>query len=245
MKRKIKFKFFVLFIISLLFLANANVSAANISYMPTNNFYVNDFANLLNSQTENTIMETSKQIEKITTAQVVVVTIQKMNGMDIESYANQLFNKWGIGQADKDNGVLLIISKSERKVRIEVGYGLEGAINDAKAGRILDNLAVPYLKSNDYDTAVLNVVKELQGVIYNEYNIEGGFDNYDSVSSNSPSDIIIFLIALIPVFIYIILRIFIYKGKRNFWDGPFSGGGFSRWWRLLGRRWLIWGRRCF
>lgn len=196
---------------------------AKISYQPTNNFFVNDFANILSSSTESKVQELAVNTQNATTAQVVVVTVPDLEGIDIEGYANELFNNWKIGDSSKDNGVLLLISSGDRKVRIEIGYGLEGAINDAKAGRILDDVAIPYMKNNDYDTAVLGVVTQLQGIIYNEYGVEGGFDNYE----NEENLEIISAMLVIGFTIFIIfLRIFLAS------KGIFIFGGFGR------KRWL-------
>ena len=146
MKKKI-----VIGVILIFFIFCTNIYA-NVSYSPTNNFFVNDFANILSSSTESAIQQMAVSTQNATTAQIVVVTVPDLEGRDIEGYSNELFNTWKIGNEEKDNGVLLLISSGDRKVRIEVGYGLEGAINDAKAGRILDDVAIPYMKNNDYDT---------------------------------------------------------------------------------------------
>ena len=169
----------------------------------------------------------SVSTQNATTAQIVVVTVPDLEGRDIEGYSNELFNTWKIGSEEKDNGVLLLISSGDRKVRIEVGYGLEGAINDAKAGRILDDVAIPYMKNNDYDTAVLGVVTQLQGIIYNEYGVEGGFDNYEE---NKTVEVISALVPIGFVVLFIFLRIFLAsKGIFIFGGfggrGPFGGGG--------------------
>lgn len=221
MKKKI-----VIGVILIFFIFCTNIYA-NVSYSPTNNFFVNDFANILSSSTESAIQQMAVSTQNATTAQIVVVTVPDLEGRDIEGYSNELFNTWKIGNKEKDNGVLLLISSNDRKVRIEIGYGLEGAINDAKAGRILDDVAIPYMKNNDYDTAVLGVVTQLQGIIYNEYGIEGGFDNYEV---NKTMEVISALIPIGFVIFIIFLRIFLAsKGIIIFGGfggrGPFGGGG--------------------
>lgn len=221
MKKKI-----VIGVILIFFTFCTNIYA-NVSYSPTNNFFVNDFANILSSSTESAIQQMAVSTQNATTAQIVVVTVPDLEGRDIEGYSNELFNTWKIGSEEKDNGVLLLISSGDRKVRIEVGYGLEGAINDAKAGRILDDVAIPYMKNNDYDTAVLGVVTQLQGIIYNEYGIEGGFDNYEE---NKTVEVISALVPIGFVVLFIFLRIFLAsKGIFIFGGfggrGPFGGGG--------------------
>lgn len=241
---------FLLFLIT----SVANVQAKDITYSPTNQFFVNDFANILSDQTEQEVLNIGVSVQEKTTAQLVVVTVPNMDGDYIESYANRLFNKWGIGSKEADNGVLLIIAKDERKIRIEVGYGLEGAINDAKAGRILDKYAVTPLKQNNYDTAILDTVKQLQGEIYTEYNIDNTAENPDYVPINNDTnnvEIQFGFIALIAfVFLVIITKgrileilfwMFMFFGNRRFWRRTF------RWRRrrILWWWWKLWRRRFF
>lgn len=240
---------FLLFFITSL----ANVQAADISYSPTSEFFVNDFADVLSDQTEQQIFNIGRTVEQRTTAQLVVVTVPNMNGDYIESYANILFNKWGIGSRDKDNGVLLIVAKDEKKIRIEVGYGLEGAINDAKAGRILDKYAVASLKENNYDLAVIDTVKQLQGEIYTEYNIDNTVENPDYVPIGNEDSVdaktviigvIIFIFLIIitkgKIFEYIFWFMMLF-GNRRFWWRP-----FRRWlWRGILWRWRTFRWRRF
>ncbi len=192
MKKKIKL---LTILVPIILLFISSVCSAQ-ELMPTSDFFVNDFANILSSHSKTNAQYISENTYRHTTAQIVVVTVPNMNGEVIENYANDLFNKWGIGQKHKDNGILLLIAQEERKIRIEVGYGLEGALNDAKVGRILDNVAIPSLRQNNYDGAVLNVLNELQGIIYKEYNVEGGFDNYEQEKSYDSRGIIPVLFVL-------------------------------------------------
>lgn len=123
---------------------------------PTSNFYVNDYANILSSETEEYIMDKSVAISNIDGTQIVVVTVNDLEGDSIEDYAVDLFREFGIGDSKKNNGILILVSKSDRRLRIEVGYGLEGIINDGKAGRIRDEYMIPYLKNNDWDNGIKN-----------------------------------------------------------------------------------------
>jgi uncharacterized protein len=91
----------------------------------------------------------SKDLEERSGIQLVVATVPSLQGSDIETYANQLFRAWKLGQADKNNGVLLLVAPAERKVRIEVGYGLEGTLTDALASTIISGAVVPRFKSGD------------------------------------------------------------------------------------------------
>lgn len=212
----------ILFFLGIMVWANIAffVQAASISYEPTSQFYINDFANVLDSSTENDVFNIARNIEEKTTAQLVVVTVPSLDGDSIEGYANTLFNQWKIGSSDKDNGVLLLVSSGDRKVRIEVGYGLEGAINDAKAGRILDDTAIPALKENDYNQAIKDTVVQLEGIIYKEYNVEGGFDNYvEGPMEKVPQVIITFIILGVFILLMVLSR-----GRGFFFFGPFGGG---------------------
>lgn len=199
---------------------------ASTKYQPTDRFFINDFANILSDETENQVYQNAIQIQEKTTAQLVVVTVPSLEGDDITNYANIIFNRFKIGDKEKDNGVLLLISSKDRQVRIEVGYGLEGAINDAKAGRILDDVAVPSLKENDYNTAVINVVTQLQGIIYQEYGVEGGFDNYANIKERNP--LVENVLSILGTAIFIIIMIALSKRGIFFIGGGFGGFGGRR-----------------
>jgi uncharacterized protein len=115
---------------------------------------VNDFANILNSNTISTLNNSLTQFAKSTSNQIVVVTVPDLQDTTLEDYATRLFEKWKIGTKGKDNGVLLLVAQKEREVRIEVGYGLEPVLNDAKAGRIIRDVIIPEFKTGNYDTGV-------------------------------------------------------------------------------------------
>src|SRR6185503_4886307 len=96
--------------------------------------------------------------EATTTSEIAVAIVPDMGGDYIENYAVKLFEDWKIGKAKQDNGVLLLVAVEERKLRIEVGYGLEGALPDSVAQSILDNEMTPRLRAGDYDGAVTAAV---------------------------------------------------------------------------------------
>ena len=100
-----------------------------------------------------------------------VVTVPTLDDRPISEYANELFRTWGIGDKQLNNGVLLLISKEPRKLRIEVGYGLEGALPDGLTGQIRDEQIVPALKKNDYDEGVLQGYEALVAEVQKEYNV--------------------------------------------------------------------------
>lgn len=123
---------------------------------PTSDFYVNDYANILSSETKNYIMDKSIKLNNVDGTQIVVVTVKDLDGSSIEDYAVDLFRKFGIGDSKKNNGILILVSVSDRRLRIEVGYGLEGIINDGKAGRIRDEYMIPYLRNDDWNNGIKN-----------------------------------------------------------------------------------------
>lgn len=169
MKRRIrKSASAIIFLMLLLISLVTPVLGADIP-KPTNNFYVNDFAGILSQDTIDYIMDTNIDLNDKTGAQIVVVTMDTLDGDDLETFATDLFRSYGIGDAGEDNGVLLLLVKEDRDIRIEVGYGLEGAINDAKAGRILDTYAIPYLKYDKWDEGVLNTFKAIEEQVKTEY----------------------------------------------------------------------------
>lgn len=137
----------------------------------TRDFFVNDYAEVLSEDTKKYIMQTNQELEQKTGAQVVVVTVTSLDGQDLESYATELFRKFGIGDSKKNNGVLLLCSTGDRKFRIEVGYGLEGALTDGKTGRIQDEYIIPYLKNDNYDEGIKNGFSAVLSEIANEYNV--------------------------------------------------------------------------
>ncbi len=127
--------------------------------------YDNDSAGLLSIQGKAELESKLAQLEKDTTAQVFVATVKSLEGDNIQDYANRLFEKWKIGQKDKNNGVLFLIALEDRKMWIEVGYGLEPLITDGRAGRIRDNDITPKFKQNDYEGGITAGVASIEKYI--------------------------------------------------------------------------------
>lgn len=219
---------------------------------PTPGFFVNDFAGVINQSTEEKILGIGKQLEDKTSVQVAAVTVNSLEGQDIDAYAVGMFEKWGIGQKDKDNGVLILAAVSERKLRIEVGYGLEGALPDIKAARIRTGIMNPYLKDNDFDNGFLNGYIAVVEAVAAEYciTIDTGSTTHAPYVPYAPSDsyaypghtsksnyfyIIMFIlyIAVDGIFFRfritgVLFRIFLFSrffgGRRGGWGGGRGGG---------------------
>ena len=133
--------------------------------------YVNDFAHVLDATTVAQLDNICQQIDQKAHAQIAVVTINSLDGSDIESYAVALFKKWGIGSKATDHGVLLLFAIQDHKYRIEVGYGLEPILPDGKVGGF-GREAVPQLKQNDYNGAVLLMTSRVANVIAQDAGIQ-------------------------------------------------------------------------
>ncbi len=142
-----------LFFLFVLFFSPFSVEAV---VKPTNDFYVNDYAQILTSQTKEYLMKKSITLQEKSGIQIVVTTVKNLEGKSIEDYSLEFARTSGIGNKDENNGILILIAYQERELRIEVGYGLEGIITDGKAGRIRDNYIIPYLEKNDWDSGIKN-----------------------------------------------------------------------------------------
>lgn len=132
---------------------------------PSSQFYVLDQAGVLEQSVEQTIVRTSAHLAGKTKAQIVVVTVRSLKDYAPEEYALTILRQWGIGDKELDNGVLILVSPGDRVSRIEVGYGLGGALPDGKTGRIQDEYMIPYFQQDDFNLGILNgylaVVKEV------------------------------------------------------------------------------------
>ena len=159
-----------------IFCASFLLPVAASAYTPTTDFYMNDYAGILSSETEEFVMQNSVKLAAATKAQIVVVTINSLDGKSIESYATELFRDYGIGDKELNNGVLLLVSYGDHKMRIEVGYGLEGALPDGKCGRIRDNYILPYFREDKYDEGVLNGYKAIFAEVAKEYSYDSEAD---------------------------------------------------------------------
>ncbi|WP_106476043.1 TPM domain-containing protein [Phytohalomonas tamaricis] len=113
-----------------------------------------DQAELLDGQTEAQLTQMLAAHEQATSEQVVVVTVPDLQGYAIEDYGYQLGRQWGIGQQGEDNGALLIVARDDRKVRIEVGYGLEGRLTDAQSSIIINQIILPAFRQGDFERGI-------------------------------------------------------------------------------------------
>ena len=147
------------------------VTASDLLAKPAQRAYIVDTAGMVTPEDAAQIKKIGAELRSKTKAEIVVVTVPTLGTADIESYANELFRSWGIGDARLNNGVLLLIAKDDRAFRIEVGYGLEGAITDGYAGSVLDAMKGEFRKEN-YSPAILQAYVTLAQKAGAEYGVE-------------------------------------------------------------------------
>ena len=140
------------------------VPAADVPYLTGR---VVDNAEILKPETRERIGAVAKAHEDKTTDQIAVLTVPTLGGESVEEFANRVFAAWKLGQKGKDNGVLVVVAPQDRKLRIEVGYGLEGSLTDVAASRIIRNVMTPAFKSGDFDRGIADgvaaIVAQLEG----------------------------------------------------------------------------------
>ncbi len=176
----LKFYFIILF---LFFVLLGTISAQE---LPSPEGYVNDFAGVISSSEASRMEEIGAVVEKKTGAEIAVVTVETIGSYgSVEEYAIELAENWGIGQEGKDNGILLLLAMKERQVRLEVGYGLEGAIPDGLAGEIIDTSVLPELKRGNYGRGLLKGMEAAAGIIGKEYEVDLGDLQLDEASRYS------------------------------------------------------------
>jgi uncharacterized protein len=139
--------------------------AESVDSLPKPTDYVSDYAHVLSAETIAQLDSICSQLDhSAATSQIAIVTVRNLNGDDAANYANQLEDKWKMGKKGSDKGALVLLAVDDHKYRIDVGYGLEGILNDAKVGDI-GRAMVPYLRAADYDSAVTLAVGRLAQVI--------------------------------------------------------------------------------
>ncbi|MBI4649820.1 TPM domain-containing protein [Candidatus Desantisbacteria bacterium] len=168
MKKNIN-AFFYIIIFILCFLKIAVIAAK--SDYPSPVGYVSDFANVISADDNRQMSNMIQELKGKTKVEVAVVTLTTIGNETIETYAVKLFEKWKIGEKGKDTGIMILLAIKERKIKIEVGYGLEGVIPDGLAGQIIDKVMIPSLKTGDFSSGLKNGTMEVVRIISNEYKV--------------------------------------------------------------------------
>lgn len=208
----------------------------------TKEFYVNDFADLIDEEAENNMIRVNLNYENTKEKpQIVIATVPNLQGLDESKYIVELFEKWEIGNKEYNNGLLVLLSLEERRIKIEVGYGLEGAITDSEAGRILDD-SLDYLSEGDYSTGLESIFYQLAERVNDEYGYDSDviFGNVDRshVEERQSSDAGALGKLILMIIVIIIINGFGGGGRgrrrRSIFippiihgPGGFGGGGFG------------------
>lgn len=183
-----------------------NVVAQAPSDAPKTQYWITDQAGILDAQTEQLLTMNAETMEEETSNQVVVVTLNSLEGWSIERYGQWLGNNWGIGQANQNNGVLLLVAPNERKVRIEVGSGLETVLSNATAKSIIDNEILPKFRDGDMQAGIIAGHRAILEALGGEYRQRTDWEK----------------------FLHLLLLPFFILGKMTgLGGGRFSGGGGS------------------
>lgn len=208
---------------------------------PRQGVAVYDYGNVISTSDERKLESMIDEVEQKTGAEIAVVTLKSLEGGQIDDFTNRLFEKWGVGQKGKDNGLMFLAAMQDRKMRIEVGYGLEGAIPDATAGRIRRDVITPLFKAGNPGKGITAGIAVLTQEIAKEYNVKltGAATQYRyntrSRSRNSGDNPILLIIVGIAFAIFAIrhphlaMLLLLSSGRgggfRSGGGGGFGGGG--------------------
>ena len=240
---------FTLSVCLFLGLASQNLQGQNLpgQNLPKPSGYVNDFAGVMKPEDAEEAGRLAAAVKEKTGAELAIVTIVSYAPYaTISDYSIALAQAWGIGERGKDTGVLLLLAMEEREVKIEVGYGFEGAIPDSMAGRILDSTVIPSFREGDFSGGLLKGLEVIASVVAKEKGVElEGFDlaaiegfNLATIGEKVPGSE---FLPLLPFLVFIALIILLTNRKfrkigggnlvrgfgSSFYRGSFGGGGFG------------------
>lgn len=196
---------------------------------------VNDFANIIPDAQESQLEAKLVAYNDTTSTQLVIVTMQNLDGYPISEFSYELGDKWGVGQEGKDNGLVITVAVDERQTFIATGWGMEGNVTDVMASRIIENVMIPEFKKDDYHAGLDKATDVIIGLMQGTYEADDLSDSSDSDTPSFP------FIAVILFIVFIIWMSSNSKGgggqiNRRGWSGPiifpsggssFGGGGFG------------------
>jgi uncharacterized protein len=212
----------------LIFLILASPTLAAAPNFPALTGRVVDDAGILSASTQSQLTDMLAAHEGATAQQVVVVTLDSLQGYTIEDYGYQLGRTWGIGQKGKNTGAILIVAPKDHKVRIEVGYGLEGTLTDATSRTIIENDILPGFKRGDYNAGVLAGTTSLLKVLGGDTSVQpSAAESGTSADTNNSASAwpLLLFVAIWLVVIFLRRRMGPALGRRSY--GYYGGGGFG------------------
>jgi len=214
---------------------------------PKQSGYVNDFAGVMSARVVGELESFLNGFTKKTGVEIAVAVVKDMGGLDVDTYAVELFKEWGVGSKELNDGLLILVAVNERRQRIEVGYGLEHIITDVRAGQIRNQYMTPYLKDDDYSSGVARGVLAAVSVIAGEMGVS--LDGATTVPaapqsgrrrSGNPMSSLIKIIVFIIIFLLLggrrggrglltgmLLGSMLGGGRGRYYGGSGFGGGFG------------------
>lgn len=197
---------------------------------PSQMFFAADYGNIFTQEHEQYYIDRGAALQKDAQgAQIVVASVPSLDGMNVEEYATALFRDWGIGDEKNNNGLLILLAVEERKLYVQTGYGLEGALNDSKVTRFIDEYAIPDLKEDRFDEGIYKLYNALLEEVYKEYNLEVPKEVDRAVpipiEDDISTDTLLVLIVLGVIGAVVIINLI--KGSGGSSGGSSSGGSSS------------------
>jgi uncharacterized protein len=200
--------------------------------------WVNDFAGIIDANSAQTLTSMIGEVNQKTGAEVAVVTIKSLEGDSLEDFSTRLFKHWGIGKKGTDNGVLILVSYEDKKIRIEVGYGLEALINDAFAGETIRDVIAPDFRDGNYGAGILAGTAAISSRIAGYYNVTltGNYAQDNAGYGGAYRKLGLFKTVLLAIFAVFMIIMFIrhpmlfmllFFSGRGYRGGGGYGGGFG------------------
>ncbi len=181
--------------------------------------YVSDWAEVFTPEQKADLTRRIEALKATNGAELAVVTLKSLKGGEIDDFASKLYEQWGIGEKGKDNGVLLLTAIEDRKVRIEPGYGMEGVLNDARCGRILDERVLPRFKEGNHAQGLIDGADALLAIMGGEAPDEAAAGGDNPVMS----------LVVVVLFLGLVIWILIMANRQGWKGGGGSGGSSSGW----------------
>lgn len=169
------------------------ISPAHALDVPKLTGYVNDYGSMISPQAKATLEQELRAFEQSDSTQIVIVTIPSLQGEVLEQFSLKVAEAWKIGQKGKDNGIIFLVSKEDRKLRVEVGRGLEGKLTDLMAGRIIDLVVKPRFKRGDFDGGFITGVHSLIDATRGEFKADPGATKRSSKKSGGLPQLVTFI----------------------------------------------------
>jgi len=218
------------YLIILVFIFALALPALALDVPPKAGGYVNDYADMLSGDAQYKLEQALANYEAQTSNQLVLATFPSMEGDSLEDFSIRLAEAWGVGTKENDNGIILLIFRDDRKMRIEVGYGLEDMVTDATAGLIINNEIAPYFKEAEYERGILAGLSAIIDASSGKYEGTGrsAYQRPGKKPSAGQQLLMILLFLFFPMFFRFFLFGVLFRGFGFGGRGAYGGyGGFG------------------